>query len=374
MVAGSEVIRMTYVDELNLYQSETIESLWLVLTYNCQLQCPWCYAHKGSTVVDFPLDKAVNACQFIQEIGGKNIILIGGEPLLYPNLLQIIQTSSKLNLNSILITNGFLLNQKRALSLKETGLSRVTISLKGCDVYGSYTTLQQITNPRIIQNAVEALKKYDLEFETSYVMDTKKLQHYVDLIAWARSHEIPTLLFLTYVPPAGDNSFFPNIPTPQETARLIELLYLFSHEFNDIQCQFVFQYPFCLFQKQILAQMIDDNVLYAAHGLLYTGRGFAIDPQGQILPSSHWVGYPLFHLNEICINDTISSKKFFEKWNSIQVLNFRKQLWHHVSTRCGSCAFWPTICVGGNPLVWQEWDESELLPEVIPDFNDFVFK
>ncbi|MCI0513081.1 hypothetical protein L0128_07720, partial [candidate division KSB1 bacterium] len=238
--------------------------------------------------------------------------------------------------------------------------------------YGPSTTLQQITNPRVIKIAVAALKKYDLEFEASYVMDTKNLQHYVDLITWARLHKIPTLLFLTYVPPAGDRSFFPNIPTPQETAKLIEQLYTFSHELNDIQCQFVFQYPFCLIQKQILAQMLGDSVLYAAHGLLYTGRGFAIDPQGQILPSSHWVGYPLFHLDEICTHDTISSEKFFEKWNSIQAINFRKNLWHYASEKCQTCALWQSICVGGNPLIWQVWDESELLPDEIPDFSDII--
>lgn len=356
-------------ETLSIYRTETIESLWLVLTYRCQFNCEWCYTRNGNIQQDMKLEDALIACQMLAELGGENIILIGGEPLLYPHLIPIVQECSKLNLNTILITNGYSLEkEENVIRLKKAGLSCLTLSLKKrmnhfhgslADNRGSF----QSVNKFLIN-----LNKNKLSYEISCLIDDKKCDSFKKLIQWASIKEIPLILFQTYVPPPGTDTYPDYLPSPKETAGIIEELYKASLEISNVRCQFTFQYPFCLLDENILDSMLNDDVLYGSHEILFMGRGVALDPLGNFLPSSHWVGFPLFHSDEIRENGHLSPQKFLDKWNSEKVLIFRKNLWENLSLasrRCNDCKLWPSRCVGGNPLVWQVWNEKDLLPEVL---------
>jgi len=356
-------------EDLFLYKIQTIESLWLVLTYRCQFRCKWCYTHNGTIQKDMDLNDALNTCNMFSKLGGKNIVLIGGEPLLYKNLSMVVKTCSDLNLNTILITNGFLLKDEEYVSsLKNAGLTGLTMSLHGYAIDFSKKIKDKKKAFQRVQKVLVNLHNNHLLYEISCLIDSKKPDYFLNLISWARGNQIPSLLFLTYVPPVETTTTPKYIPSPKDSAKLIELLYKESLKIPCIKCQFVFQYPFCLFDKNILDSMLNDDVLYGSHEIPFMGRGVALDPLGNFLPSSHWVGFPLFHSDEIRENGYMSPAKFLEKWNSEKALIFRKKLWENLSfasERCQGCKLWPSRCVGGNPLVWQVWDEKDLLPEVV---------
>lgn len=356
-------------ETLLVYRTEIIESLWLVLTYRCNFHCKWCYTRNGNIQQDLKFEDALNACQMLAELRGKNIILIGGEPLLYPHLIPIVKECAKLNLNTILITNGYSLEkEENVLRLKKAGLSHLTLSLKKrtdhfheslTDIKGDFQSLDK---------CLINLDKNKLSYEISCLIDDKKSDPFKKLIQWASIKEIPLILFQTYVPPPEVGSYPDYLPSPRESAKIIEELYLASLEISKVRCQFTFQYPFCLFEENILYSILKNEALYGSHEILFMGRGVALDPLGNFLPSSHWVGFPLFHSDEIRENGYMSSQKFLDKWNSDMVLIFRKKLWENfsfASERCKGCRLWPSRCVGGNPLVWQIWDEKDLLPEVV---------
>lgn len=352
-----------------LYKTQSIESLWLVLTYRCQLHCKWCYTRNGNIQQDMKLEDALNACRMHAKLGGKNIILIGGEPLLYPHLIPIVQECAKLNLNTILITNGYSLEKEQnVVSLKKAGLSRLTLSLKKRTDHFRESLTDGKGDFQLVDKYLINLSKNKLSYEISCVIDYKKSDPFKKLIQWASKKEIPFILFQTYVPPPGTDTYPDYLPSPKESAEIIEELYQASLEISNMHCQFTFQYPFCLFDENILDSMLKNEVLYGSHEILFMGRGVALDPLGNFLPSSHWVGFPLFHSDEIRENGYLSPQKFLDKWNSEEIVKFRKKLWENLSLaseRCKGCKLWPVQCVGGNPLVWQIWDEKDILPEVV---------
>ena len=57
------------------------------LTDRCPLNCPYCYKELENSInLDFPvLSKALHE---FSANGGKYVLLSGGEPLLYPHLLE----------------------------------------------------------------------------------------------------------------------------------------------------------------------------------------------------------------------------------------------------------------------------------------------
>ncbi|MBD3338475.1 MAG: radical SAM protein [Candidatus Lokiarchaeota archaeon] len=361
-----------FASDLSYYYSRNIESMWLIVTYRCQFQCYFCYTCNGNIEQDLKLEDALIACQMHAELGGKNVILIGGEPLLYHNLFKIIRECKKLNLNTILVTNGYSLEDKGKVHiLKKAGLTRLTLSIKRTNQSSKFND-NNFGLFELVAKYVINLKKYGIDYEVSCLIDNKNSNALINLIEWADLQEVPLVLFQTYVPPPNIEHYSESIPLPKLSAKIIEKIYQKNNENFNYPIQFTFQYPFCLLSGSVLKSMIDQNALFGSHEVIFWGHGFALDPLGYFLPSSHWVGHALFHCDEIKVNDIMSPQKFLEKWNSEDLLNFRKSLWENfsiISSQCRSCELWPSRCVGGNPLNWQIWDEKDLLPNDLIENN-----
>ena len=63
---------------------------------------------------------------------GKHIITLGGgEPTLREDLEEIIHIAKSLNFTVRIVTNGVLINEKRAESLRKSGLRFIQVSLDG---------------------------------------------------------------------------------------------------------------------------------------------------------------------------------------------------------------------------------------------------
>lgn len=95
----------------------TIDYLRLSLTDRCQLRCRYCMPAEG--IAFTPTEKHLTYFETEQiltafaKLGVKKLKLTGGEPLLHPELSQIIQfAKKKLHYESVTITtNGVLLKK-----------------------------------------------------------------------------------------------------------------------------------------------------------------------------------------------------------------------------------------------------------------------
>ena len=81
------------------------------LTYNCNLKCKMCPFWKRSTT-DLSLESEKTILRRIYDSGVCGIAFEGGEPLLRKNLVEILDYSRSLPLQTSLITNGTLLESK----------------------------------------------------------------------------------------------------------------------------------------------------------------------------------------------------------------------------------------------------------------------
>ena len=120
-------------------KSTSPEALTFFLTKLCNLSCRMCgqwgdygiTKQEGAGDLKFQLSldeiKIVldDVCRF-----KPNITLFGGEPLLYPQIMDVINHIKKLNLHCLIITNGTLL-ASFAKSLVEAGLDELNISIDG---------------------------------------------------------------------------------------------------------------------------------------------------------------------------------------------------------------------------------------------------
>jgi len=109
------------------------------LTDRCNNSCIACWVH--SPLVDkkkvfprgereLPLDLLKSLINDLASVGAKEIILSGsGEPLLYKEIIEVIQLIKKRGMRLSIITNALLLNDNMARIFVDTGVDMITASI-----------------------------------------------------------------------------------------------------------------------------------------------------------------------------------------------------------------------------------------------------
>src|SRR6202022_3646602 len=94
----------------------------------CNLACTYCNEFDDvSTPV--PLDEMKRRLYILAGMGTSIITISGGEPLLHPDLDEVIRHIRRRGIIAGMITNGFFLNQERIERLNRAGLEHLQISI-----------------------------------------------------------------------------------------------------------------------------------------------------------------------------------------------------------------------------------------------------
>jgi len=104
----------------------------LILLENCMLQCKMCYMWQCKK--DINQVPAFYYKGFIESLysyfgSGIYIQFVGGEPLLKPDIIELIKCASEKGFYTCMTTNGYCINRKMALDLVEARFSSLTLSL-----------------------------------------------------------------------------------------------------------------------------------------------------------------------------------------------------------------------------------------------------
>jgi cyclic pyranopterin phosphate synthase len=115
-----------------------ITDLRISITDRCNYKCVYCRTgNEGALYGDLPFSDYLRMARVLVEMGITKVRLTGGEPLLRNGVVQFVRELSKLRprdgeLDIALTTNGHLLADM-AQSLKDAGLTRVTVSMDAVD-------------------------------------------------------------------------------------------------------------------------------------------------------------------------------------------------------------------------------------------------
>jgi len=105
------------------------------ITRRCNLKCIHCYAHANETSSDNELDTEQGK-KLIDDLAGFKVPVIlfsGGEPLVRKDLPELAAYAVEKGMRAVISTNGTLISEKIARTLKEIGLSYVGISIDGTE-------------------------------------------------------------------------------------------------------------------------------------------------------------------------------------------------------------------------------------------------
>jgi MoaA/NifB/PqqE/SkfB family radical SAM enzyme len=99
----------------------------LIVTRRCNLSCGYCseYDNVSEPVPVEDLKRRIDA---LHRLGAANITLLGGEPLMHPDIAEVVVYAGHKS-NVSLVTNGFLLRNSVIESLNQAGLNNLTVSV-----------------------------------------------------------------------------------------------------------------------------------------------------------------------------------------------------------------------------------------------------
>jgi MoaA/NifB/PqqE/SkfB family radical SAM enzyme len=100
----------------------------LYVTDQCNLDCAYCTEYDNSRPHP-SIDDLKKWVRKIRELGTMRIALVGGEPLVHPDIVELVRYCRELGFATSLTSNGFLLTRKLVAQLEDAGLQVMQISV-----------------------------------------------------------------------------------------------------------------------------------------------------------------------------------------------------------------------------------------------------
>ena len=182
-------------------QHETIPALPLLvnwnITYHCNYHCAHCYSRSEQHIeanADLRrkiLDKLVHYQIPFVNLGG-------GEPLLLPDLFDIVIAGKKKGVRFTLSTNGSLIDSALTTRIKESGLVKVEVSLDGASALSHAKLRKQEDGYKKTVKAIELLRDAQITVDISTVVNRHNFKELAEIIELARRLEVRKISFHNY--------------------------------------------------------------------------------------------------------------------------------------------------------------------------------
>lgn len=116
----------------NPNQEAQLTDLYLYLTDQCNLCCGHCWISPGFSQDQqngIPLYDLKNTLSEAKSLGLQSVKLTGGEPLLYRDIMGLLQFLASEELGILIETNGILLDKSMIAALKDFNVDQISVSL-----------------------------------------------------------------------------------------------------------------------------------------------------------------------------------------------------------------------------------------------------
>jgi MoaA/NifB/PqqE/SkfB family radical SAM enzyme len=159
----------------------------MVVTKNCNLSCGYCNEY-DKTASPVPFVKLKQHIDRLRELGTRILALTGGEPLLHPNVFDILSYTRGKFLTVGMISNAYLLTEETIEKLNVAGLSCMQISIDG--VLPNSVTVKALKPLRNKLDIVARKEKFMVVVNS--VVGAAPLPELIEIFKYAKSRGFST--------------------------------------------------------------------------------------------------------------------------------------------------------------------------------------
>ncbi len=209
--------------------------LCLELTTRCNLSCKHCSVDADSSSKRELLpDKVISIVEESKYIGVKELVLGGGEPLLYEKFFEVCEYILSKGLNLSFVTNGTLIPEKLGSFLK---IKKYTHSLQvGVSLDGHTPELHGYFRPKeTFRSAVEAIKllnKAGIKVSASCVLNKENVKTIPEYLKFLSTLYVSDVRLLPFMPVGRGRQYKEEMLSPWEFYKIIQGKYEWSRVLN----------------------------------------------------------------------------------------------------------------------------------------------
>lgn len=328
-----------------------VTGAWMTINRACNNRCEWCYAKgTGFQGQNMSMSMVEKYAYLLRDLDIHSAIVIGGEPTLHPELIDIMKKLSDSAIKPTLVSNGRKLsNNDFVKRLEDCGTKSVSISVKGIN-RSHYKQATGADGFDEMLAGIRNLKKSNIESVTELVLVEDVITGYEEILSLLIKEDVAHISFDLGGPVIIDGKVNGDgIPNPKRLAEGISITHRRLRD-TGISYSYNVSIPLCLLDSEDKKELIEQNRIgTCCH--VQNGSGLILDPEGKILPCNHFPNYPLGQYGKD-FNDAESFNKF---WNSQVIKDYRKLTRTYPSEECQFCDEWDK-CGGGCFVKWMHFD------------------
>jgi MoaA/NifB/PqqE/SkfB family radical SAM enzyme len=169
----------------------------IVVTRRCNLACTYCNEFDDHSD-PVPTEVLRQRIARIRELGAWAVEFTGGEPMLHPEILDLVRYAKSLRFTRVmLISNAYLLNEEKVRQLGEAGLTDLQISIDGVEPNQATVKVLRPLRPKL--EAVIRASKFRITLNA--VIGSAPPAEALEVVAFAREHGFRPRVCLVH---AGD--------------------------------------------------------------------------------------------------------------------------------------------------------------------------
>jgi len=217
------------LNKLGIYLTPKVDSVIeakIELTHECPSKCVTCNFWRTKNISDNSSKKRLEHEDYLRIISKLNDLncsklqLLGGEPLLYKRIDELISYAFKKNIKTTMVTNGLLLDEKMAKKLVDSEITGIGFSLDGTrkkndkirGVKGAFD--KQMSAIRNVQKYDKENNVYKTIMVTVSVLNINELDKILDVAKDAGINELNYFILSAYddiVKKSSDSVFKKNV-------------------------------------------------------------------------------------------------------------------------------------------------------------------
>lgn len=209
--------------------------LRISVTDKCNFNCMYCIPVKNCHFLPnekiMTIDEIYAIAKIFVDLGVKKIRLTGGEPLLRPDILSIIEKLKSLSVELAITTNGFYLD-KVAKDLINFGVKSINVSLDTTDRGKFFNITGKDVFDKVYQN-IQLLIDYHIHPKINVVLikgvNDDEIRYFVN---WTK--DVPVhIRFIEYMPFEGNQWNFNNVVFLEDIINILQTYGMEIIKLND---------------------------------------------------------------------------------------------------------------------------------------------
>lgn len=329
-----------------------LSACYLTINRNCNIRCSWCYAKDTGFSIkdDMKLEMVDQIIAFCKSSGIGRIVLIGGEPTVYPHIFELLDKLKDFEVS--MITNGIALSNEKVLdNYVRHNIKRFSVSIKASNSK-EYSELTGVNCFDKVLKAINNISSRNLQLSVSYVLTNDNFSSAIEMLDTVIENGAKRVFFsfCRDVNTLQNKDFISN-NNPYEIAdKFMNLLPLLKKKCPEVT--YAMNLPLCVFPQEFIDENLED---FKAPCYVYGTRIVTFDPKGYLIACN-----TLLDIKYGQIGVDFKNHNDYEKFiKSEKYLNIKKKICGLPSKKCKECKYLHN-CYGRCICNWTNYTYDEL--------------